>query len=67
MRVLSRPAALAPILATVLATNAALALPTAATAATSSLPAQEGTAPRPGPPVLYEPVADAPQLDNAPG
>jgi hypothetical protein len=32
-----------------------------------SLPAQEGTAPRPGPEVLYEPLAQAPQLENAPG
>jgi hypothetical protein len=67
MGIFSRPAALVSILAAVLATTATLALPTAATAATSSLPAQQGAAPRPGPPVLYEPVADAPQLDNAPG
>lgn len=33
----------------------------------SSLPAQEGTAPRPGPEVLYEPLAQAPQLENAKG
>ena len=32
-----------------------------------SLPAQEGTAPAPGPEVLYEPLAGAPQLENAPG
>src|SRR6201995_512032 len=32
-----------------------------------SLPAQEGTAPRPGPEVLYEPLAQAPQLENAKG
>lgn len=31
-----------------------------------SLPAKEGTAPRPGPEVLYEPPAQAPQLENAP-
>ena len=31
-----------------------------------SLPAKEGTAPRPGPQVLYEPLAQAPQLSNAP-
>jgi hypothetical protein len=31
-----------------------------------SLPAKEGTAPRPGPGVLYEPLAQAPQLENAP-
>ncbi len=32
-----------------------------------SLPAKEGTAPRPGPELLYEPPASAPQLENAPG
>ncbi len=32
-----------------------------------SLPAKEGSAPRPGPAVLYEPLAQAPQLENAPG
>jgi C-terminal binding-module, SLH-like, of glucodextranase len=32
-----------------------------------SLPAQQGTAPRPGPEVLYEPLAQAPQLENARG
>jgi hypothetical protein len=32
---------------------------------TSSLPGQEGTAPRPGPPILYAPLAQAPQLENA--
>jgi hypothetical protein len=32
-----------------------------------SLPGQEGTAPRPGPQVLYEPLAQAPQLENAKG
>ena len=31
-----------------------------------SLPAKEGTAPRPGPAVLYQPLAQAPQLENAP-
>jgi hypothetical protein len=31
-----------------------------------SLPAKEGSAPRPGPEVLYEPLAQAPQLENAP-
>ena len=33
----------------------------------ASLPAKEGTAPRPGPAVLYQPLARAPQLENAPG
>jgi hypothetical protein len=33
---------------------------------TPSLPAKEGSAPRPGPDVLYEPPARAPQLENAP-
>jgi hypothetical protein len=32
-----------------------------------SLPAQLGTAPRPGPAILYEPLAQSPQLENAPG
>ncbi len=32
-----------------------------------SLPAKEGSAPRPGPEVLYEPLAQSPQLENAPG
>jgi hypothetical protein len=31
----------------------------------SSLPAKEGTATRPGPAVLYQPLAQAPQLENA--
>jgi hypothetical protein len=32
----------------------------------SSLPAKEGAAPRPGPDVLYQPLAQSPQLENAP-
>jgi hypothetical protein len=32
----------------------------------ASLPKKEGSAPRPGPAVLYEPVAHSPQLENAP-
>jgi hypothetical protein len=32
-----------------------------------SLPVGEGTAPRPGPPILYEPIPPAPQLENTPG
>jgi pimeloyl-ACP methyl ester carboxylesterase len=36
----------------------------AASAVNPSLPAKEGAAPRPGPPVLYEPLAKAPQLQN---
>jgi hypothetical protein len=32
-----------------------------------SLPAKEGTAPLPGPAILYSPPAQAPQLENAPG
>jgi hypothetical protein len=31
-----------------------------------SLPAKQGSAPRPGPQVLYEPLAQSPQLENAP-
>src|SRR5205823_13275275 len=46
---------------------AALALPGAALAAPSSLPAKLGTAPQPGPPILYQPPASAPALENAPG
>jgi hypothetical protein len=47
---------------------AALALAGGANAATNpSLPAKEGAAPRPGPPVLYEPLAKAPQLENVKG
>jgi hypothetical protein len=37
-----------------------------ASAQSSSLPPKEGSAPRPGPPVLYQPLAQAPQLQNAP-
>ncbi|MCW3057216.1 MAG: putative esterase, partial [Solirubrobacterales bacterium] len=35
-------------------------------AVSPSLPPQEGRAPRPGPPVLYEGLARAPQLENEP-
>jgi hypothetical protein len=35
-------------------------------AVSPSLPPQEGRAPRPGPPVLYERLAQAPQLENEP-
>jgi C-terminal binding-module, SLH-like, of glucodextranase len=45
-----------------------LCAPTAVAAKkNASLPPQEGTAPRPGPEVLYEPLAKARQLENAPG
>ncbi len=37
-----------------------------AVAMSRSLPAKQGSAPRPGPEVLYEPLAKAPQLENAP-
>src|SRR5205085_985384 len=37
-----------------------------ASARGSSLPKQEGTGPRPGPPVLYQALATSPQLENAP-
>ncbi|HSS39938.1 MAG TPA: hypothetical protein VLT58_14320, partial [Polyangia bacterium] len=33
----------------------------------TSLPAKQGSAPRPGPDVLYQPLAPAPQLENAHG
>ncbi len=45
-----------------------VALPAAAPAKKpSSLPPAEGKAPRPGPAILYAPVATAPQLENAKG
>ncbi len=45
-----------------------LALPAAASAKKpTSLPAAEGTGPRPGPSILYAPPAAAPQLENAKG
>jgi hypothetical protein len=45
-----------------------VALPSAAPAKKpSSLPPAEGKAPRPGPPILYAPLAAAPQLENAKG
>jgi pimeloyl-ACP methyl ester carboxylesterase len=52
-----------------LALGAALLAAGAAQAArvSPSLPAKEGSAPRPGPEVLYEPLAQAPQLENAKG
>src|ERR1700730_18077874 len=53
--------------ASLLALTGALAAPAGTLAASTSLPAQRGTAPRPGPAVLYEPLAQAPQLENAPG
>jgi hypothetical protein len=37
-----------------------------AAGASPSLPPKHGSAPRPGPDVLYEPLAQAPQLENAP-
>jgi hypothetical protein len=43
----------------------ALAAPRLASKVSGSLPAAEGKAPRPGPPVLYEKPAGAPQLENA--
>src|SRR5256885_11816907 len=48
-----------------LALGGALALPAGAGAAPNSLWRRSGTAPRPGPPLLYEPLAKAPQLENA--
>jgi hypothetical protein len=36
-------------------------------AGASSLPSREGSSPRPGPEVLYEPLAQAPQLENVRG
>src|ERR1700676_2398691 len=55
------------IFASLLATAAALALAPGAGAVSSSLPPQQGTAPAPGPAVLYQPLADSPQLENEAG
>src|ERR1700726_2109236 len=44
-----------------------LGVPDAGLAASGSLPAREGTAPRPGPALLYEHPARAPQLENERG
>ena len=52
-------------LATALVVGAVLLAAAAARADPASLYA--GPAPRPGPDILYAPLADAPQLDNAPG
>jgi hypothetical protein len=49
-----------------LALASLLAGPGDAFAASASLPTKEGTAPRPGPAVLYERPARAPQLENEP-
>jgi hypothetical protein len=53
--------------ALVLAGGLIAAGPAQAVRVSPSLPAKEGSAPRPGPEVLYEPLAQAPQLENAPG
>jgi hypothetical protein len=50
-----------------LAVAGVLAASGAGSAVAASLPAKEGTAPRPGPSVLYEKLARAPQLENAGG
>jgi hypothetical protein len=44
-----------------------LGLASESLAVSASLPPQEGRAPRAGPPVLYQPLARAPQLENEPG
>src|SRR5258707_1230536 len=49
-----------------LAAALALTAPGVASGRASSLPRKEGTSVRPGPEVLYEPLAKAPQLENAP-
>jgi hypothetical protein len=64
MRATSRTQAAGTACVLVLALAPALAASDAAGA--SSLPAKEGDAPRPGPAVLYEAIAPAPQLENAP-
>jgi hypothetical protein len=45
----------------------ALSSPALAVKVSPSLRPAEGKAPRPGPPVLYQPLAKAPQLENAKG
>jgi hypothetical protein len=50
-----------------LALAAALALAAGAFGYSASLPAREGSTPPPGPSVLYEPLAHAPQLENQGG
>ena len=50
-----------------LALVVALGLATDGLAYSPSLPPREGTAPPPGPPVLYQPLARAPQLQNEAG
>jgi hypothetical protein len=52
--------------ASLAALTGALWIAAGAGAQSSSLPLKEGTAPRPGPEVLYQPLAHAPQLENAP-
>jgi hypothetical protein len=51
---------------TALAAALTLTAPPIAYGSASSLPRKEGTSPRPGPEVLYEPLAKSPQLENAP-
>lgn len=62
-----RAARLAAATIVVLAVALCCAAAAPAKKVTSSLPAQEGTAPRPGPSILYAPPAQAPQLENAKG
>jgi hypothetical protein len=50
-----------------LAVGSMLAVPAQSLAVSASLPAKEGKAPRPGPAVLYQAPARAPQLENAGG
>ncbi len=59
-------AALAGLLAA-FSVAAAPAAPAVAKNKQPSLPAAEGTGPRPGPPILYAPLAAAPQLEDEPG
>src|SRR5207244_4402618 len=51
---------------TVLTMALVVGAPGSAHGKANSLPRQEGTASRPGPEVLYQPLAKAPQLENAP-
>ncbi len=63
----ARRRTLTVVLALCLASSLACVGTAQASKVSSSLPTQEGTAPRPGPTLLYAPLAQAPQLENAKG
>jgi hypothetical protein len=66
MRMLRRSTVLAVACATTAVVSGGLATGPSASSSAGSLPSVPSGA-RPGPSILYQPVADAPQLDNAPG